>query len=60
MMRRKNNMTNRRLKAIIRDLVNELEERSDFGEYITDLLTKEEARELDLDGYFDYEDEEEE
>lgn len=53
-------MTNRRLKAIIRDLVNELEERSDFGEYITDLLTKEEAKELDLDGYFDYDDEEEE
>lgn len=53
-------MTKARLKEIIGDLVNELEERSDFGEYITDLLTKEEARELDLDGYFDYEDEEEE
>lgn len=60
-------MTKARLKEIIGDLVNELSDmydryldNDDFGDYITDLLTKEEARELDLDGYFDYEDEEEE
>lgn len=53
-------MTKARLKEIIGDLVSALEESSEFGEYITNILTKEEARELDLDGYFDYEDEEEE
>lgn len=53
-------MTKKRLKEIIEDLVNELEESSEFGEYITEILTKEEALELGLDGYFDYKDEEEE
>lgn len=55
-----------RLKEIIGDLVNELEDmyeryldNDDFGDYITDLLTKEEAEELDLDSWFG-EDEEEE
>ncbi len=52
-------MTKTRLIGIIKDLVYELEERSDFGEYITNLLTKEEAEELDLDGYFDGDYEEE-
>lgn len=58
-------MKKERLKEIIGDLVNELEEmydryldNDDFGDYITNLLTKEEAEELDLDGWFD-EDEEE-
>lgn len=59
-------MKKERLKEIIGDLVNELEDmydryldNDDFGDYITDLLTKEEAEELDLDGWFG-EDEEEE
>lgn len=59
-------MKKERLKEIIGDLVSELEDmydryldNDDFGDYITDLLTKEEAEELDLDGWFG-EDEEEE
>jgi len=59
-------MKKERLKEIIGDLVNELEDmydryldNDDFGDYITDLLTKEEAEELGLDGWF-VEDEEEE
>lgn len=59
-------MKKERLKEIIGDLVNELEDmydryldNDDFGDYITDLLTKEEAEELDLDSWFG-EDEEEE
>lgn len=58
-------MKKERLKEIIGDLVSELEgmydrylDNDDFGDYITDLLTKEEAEELDLDGWFG-EDEEE-
>ena len=62
-------MTKARLKEIIGDLANELMDvyssyldNDDFGDYITDLLTKEEAKELDLDGWFgeDEEDEDEE
>ena len=52
-------MKKERLKEIIGDLVNELEDmydryldNDDFGDYITDLLTEEEAEELDLDGWF--------
>ena len=52
-------MKKTRLKEIIGDLVNELSDmydryldNDDFGDYITDLLTKEEAEELDLDGWF--------
>lgn len=63
------NMTKARLKEIIEDLVSELDDmysryldNDDFGDYIADLLTKEEAEELDLDGWFgeDEEDEDEE
>ena len=64
-------MKKERLKEIIGDLVSELDDmysryldNDDFGDYITDLLTKEEAKELDLDSWFgedeEYEDEEEE
>jgi hypothetical protein len=60
-------MKKERLKEIIGDLVNELEDmydryldNDDFGDYITDLLTKEEAEELDLDGWFGEGEEEEE
>ena len=59
-------MKKERLKEIIGDLVNELNDmysryldNDDFGDYITDLLTEEEAKELGLDGWFG-EDEEEE
>ena len=52
-------MKKERLKEIIGDLVNELEDmydryldNDDFGDYITNLLTEEEAEELDLDGWF--------
>ena len=52
-------MTKARLKEIIGDLVNELSDmydryldNDDFGDYITDLVTKDEAKELDLDGWF--------
>lgn len=60
-------MTKARLKEIIGDLVNELSDmydryldNDDFGDYITDLVTKEEAKELDLDGWFGEDEEEEE
>jgi hypothetical protein len=60
-------MKKERLKEIIGDLVNELEDmydryldNDDFGDYITDLLTKEEAEELDLDDWFGEDDDDEE
>lgn len=59
-------MKKERLKEIIGDLVSELEDmysryldNDDFGDYITDLVTEEEAKELDLESWFG-EDEEEE
>jgi len=60
-------MTNERLKDIIGELANELNDMysryldcDDFGDYITGLLTREEAKELDLDGWFGEEEDEEE
>ena len=60
-------MTKERLKEIIGDLANELDDMysrfldcDDFGDYITDLLTREEAEELDLDGWFGEEDDDDE
>ena len=60
-------MTKTRLKEIIGDLVNELSDmydryldNDDFGDYITDLVTKDEAKELDLDSWFGEDEEEEE
>ena len=60
-------MKKTRLKEIIGDLVSELSDmydryldNDDFGDYITDLLTKEEAKELDLDGWFGEDEKEEE
>ena len=59
-------MTKERLKEIIGDLVNELDDMysryldcDDFGDYITGLVTREEAKELDLDSWFGEEDEDE-
>lgn len=59
-------MTKARLKEIVGYFVDELSDmydrylsNDDFGDYITDLVTKEEAKELDLDGWFG-EDEEDE
>lgn len=59
-------MTNERLKDIIANLADELNDMysryldcDDFGDYITSILTREEAKELDLDGWFGEEDDEE-
>jgi len=52
-------MTKERLKEIIASLVGELDElydhfleMDDLGDFIKTIMTKEEAKELDLDGWF--------
>ena len=55
----KRTMTKERLKEIIASLVGELDElydhfleMDDLGDFIKTIMTKEEAKELDLDGWF--------
>ena len=60
-------MTKGRLKEIAEDLINELSnmydrylDNDDFGDYITNLMSKEEAKEFGQDGWFGEEESEEE